>query len=230
MNLKYLPIFIFVLIAISANAQNLLKGTVFEDGTSNRMANVFVRDNNSKQLTITDKKGNFSVRTETGHILIFESPGYISDTLYLADLAQKQIRMVPKTIALREVSINASRADAFDAHKEYPEVYTRSKLYVLSPSSWFGKEAVDARRLKSYFKMEAEERHIDEVFSTVYVGSLVPLKGKDLEDFITMYRPSYDFIMSNTGPSLAVYVNDCYKKFVALPPEKRKQQNLRFNN
>jgi hypothetical protein len=226
MKIKCLPIFLLVFVAVCANAQNVLKGTVLEDGTPNRMANVFIRDNNSKQLTITDKKGNFSIRTETGHVLIFESPGYVSDTLYLADLAPKQVRMVTQTIALREVSINATRAAAFDSQTEYPEVYTRSKLYVLSPTSWFGKEAVDARRLKSYFKIEAEERHIDEVFSTVYVGSLVPLKGKELEDFMTMYRPSYDFVVSNSGPSLAVYVNDSYKKFEALPPGKRKLQKL----
>ena len=97
---------------------------------------------------------------------------------------------------------------------------------MLSPSSWFGKEAVDARRLKIYFKTEAEQRHIDAVFSTVYVGSIVPLKGKELENFMTLYRPSYAFLMNNDGPSLAAYVNDCYKKYKVLPPEKRTLQKL----
>ena len=220
MRVKYLLIFLCLIICYSVNAQDILKGTVFEDGTNNRMPNVFIRDNNSKQLTITDKKGNFSVRTETGHVLIFESPGYNSDTLFVADLTTKKIILSTKAIALREVNINATKT-TFDPHQEYPDVYTKSKLYVLSPSSWFGKEAVDARRLKNYFKTEAEERHIDQVFSMAYVGSIVPLKGKELEDFITMYRPSYAFLMSNNGPSLATYVNDCYKKFEALPPGKR---------
>jgi len=54
----------------------------------------------------------------------------------------------------------------------------------------------------------------------------VPLRGRELEDFMTLYRPSYAYIMDNNGPSLAAYVNDSYKKFMALPPEKRKVQAL----
>jgi len=225
MYLKFYLVLFLLIAATSVIAQNVLKGTVSEDGTNNRMANVFIRDNSNKQLTITDKKGNFSIRTETGHVLIFESPGFISDTLYVANLAPQKIVLSAKTIALREVSISANKA-SFDPHQEYPEVYTRSKLYVLSPSSWFGKEAVDARRLKIYFKTEAEQRHIDAVFSMAYVGSIVPLKDKELENFISLYRPNYSFLMNNYGPSLAAYVNDCYKKYKALPPEKRMLQKL----
>jgi hypothetical protein len=204
----------------TAFAQGLLKGTVYENGSNNKMADVFIRDNNTKQLTITDKQGNFEIRTETGHILIFESPGYVSDTLYVADMGPKKIRLEAKTIALREVSINSSK-ETFDPHKEYPDVYTKSKVYILSPTSWFSKEGKDARKLKRYFVHEAEERRIDEIFTRVYVSSIVPLKGQELDDFMTMYRPTYAFIKNYNNASLAVYINDSYKKFMALPPDKR---------
>ncbi len=222
---KYLLVALILSAASTAMAQRLLKGTVYESGTNNRMPNVFIRDNNNKQLTITDNSGNFSVRTETGHILIFDSPGFISDTLYLVDLAPKKIVMVTKTIALREVSINSTR-QAFDPHKEYPEIYTKSKVYVMSPSSCFSKEGRDARRLKRYFVTEEQERHVDAVFTRAYVGSIVPLKGQNLEDFMTLYRPSYAFIRGNNSESLAVYINDSYKKYQALVPEKRHLQRL----
>jgi hypothetical protein len=225
MRLKYTFVFLFLIISATVNAQNVLKGSVFENATNNKLPNVFVRDNTSKQVTITDNNGNFQVRTETGHTLIFESPGYISDTLYVIDLTPKKIMLEPKTIALREVSISASR-QAFDPKKEYPDVYQKSKVYVLSPSSWFGKENRDARRLKRYFRTEAEERHVDAVFTRAYVGSIVPLKGKDLEDFMTLYRPSYAFLRSNNSESLVAYINDSYKKFQTLPPEKRSLQRL----
>jgi hypothetical protein len=41
-----------------------------------------------------------------------------------------------------------------------------------------------------------------------------------------MYRPSYAFIKSNGGQSQAVYINDSYKKFMALPPDKRSLDRL----
>jgi hypothetical protein len=220
MQKKYFLVVLVYLIAGSVNAQNLLRGTVYEGGTGNKLKDVFIRDNNSKQLALTDKDGNFQIRTETGHLLIFDSPGYVSDTLYLVDMTPKKIVLETKTIALREVNINSTRT-VFDPQKEYPEVYEKSKVYVMSPTTWFSKEGKDARRLKRYFKHEAEERHIDAVFSRAYVGSIVPLKGKELEDFMTMYRPTYAFLMNNNGPSLAVYINDCYNKYEALPPDKR---------
>jgi len=145
--------------------------------------------------------------------------------LYVIDMTPKKVKMVVLTIALRQVNINASRA-TFNPREEYPEVYQKSKVYVLSPSSWFSKDSRDARRLKRYFATEEEQEHVDAVFNAAYVGGLVPLKGQDLEDFMTLYRPSYAFLKSNGGQSLAVYINDSYKKFMALPPDKRSLQRL----
>jgi hypothetical protein len=224
MYLRYCLLILITLISGVANAQ-ALKGSVYENGTTHKLADVFIRDNNTKQLTITDKQGNFVIKTEVGHLLIFESPGYVPDTVYVTDFVSKKIMLVTKTIALREVNISAART-AFDPHKEYPEVYTKSKVYVMSPSTWFSKEGKDARRLKHYFQHEAEERHIDAVFNRTYVGSIAPLKGPDLENFMTLYRPTYAFLQSNNSESLAIYINDSYKKFMALPLDKRAPQKL----
>jgi hypothetical protein len=92
---------------------------------------------------------------------------------------------------------------------------------VFSPSTWFSKDAKNARRLKKYFQKDAEERHIDAVFSAVYVGSIVPLKGQELANFMSLYRPTYKFIRSNNSESMVAYINDSYKKYMALPPDKR---------
>ena len=218
-------ILLLVSMAGSIKAQQLLKGTIYESSGGARLPDVFVRNINNKQLAISDKQGNFSVKAETGNTLIFEAPGYIPDTLYLIDMLPKKIQLSTQTIALREVKISSTR-EAFDPHKEYPEIYTKSKLYVLSPTTWFGKEARDARRMKKFFRREQEERRVDAVFTRTYVGSIVPLKGEDLDDFMLMFRPTYDFIKGNNNVSLAVYINDSYKKFAALPPEKRKPQKL----
>jgi len=217
---KYPLILILLFAYLPVGAQGLLKGTVWENGTTSRLANVFIRDKNTRQLTITDKHGNFQIKTEAGHILIFECPGYVSDTLYVVDMTQKKIQLQTQTIALREVSISSTRT-VFNPHKEYPEIYEKSKVYVLSPSTWFGKDAKDARRLKKYFEREEQERRIDQAFSRAYVGSLVPLKGQELENFMVLYRPSYAFVTGNDATSMAVYINDSYKRYLALPPSKR---------
>jgi len=199
---------------------------VMESGSNAKLENVFVRDANNKQATLTDKSGRFQINTEPGHKLVFSLPGYVTDTLYVIDLTQKRILMVTQPIALKGVNITATRSLSFDPHKEYPDVYEKARLYPLSPSTWFGREAHNARRLKRYFKREEEERRVDAVFTRAYVGSIVPLKGQELDDFMTMYRPTYAFITGNNSESLAVYLNDSYKKYLALPPGKRSLPKL----
>jgi len=221
MKLKFITIVMLVFTTGIVYAQNPLKGTVEEAGKNTRLSNVFIKDMTNNQLALTDKNGEFEINAETGHTLVFTAPGYVNDTLYVIDMKPKHIKMEIMTIALREVKISARRGAAFNPRQEYPEVYQKSKVYILSPSSWFSREGKQARRLKRYFAMEMQQEKVDEVFNAAYVGSLVPLKGQDLEDFMTMYRPSYAFIKSNGGQSLAVYINDSYKKFMALPPDKR---------
>jgi len=226
MNIKCRIVLFLLFLSSGVYAQTLVKGVVVESGSGIKLDNVFVRDLSNKQATLTDKQGRFQINTETGHLLIFSSPGYIADTLYVVDLSQKHVEMKNQPISLREVNVTATRTTNFDPHKEYPDVYEKAKVYPLSPSTWFGHEAKNARRLKRYFQSEAEERQVDKVFNRTYVGSLVPLKGQDLEDFMTLYRPSYKYIISNNRESMAVYVNDSYKKYVALPPDKRHIQPL----
>lgn len=219
MKTNYLAI-ILILFAFTAARAQVLKGSVNEAGSNEKMPGVFVRDANTKETALTDKKGNFEIKTEAGHTLIFYSPGYLTDTMYVDNMDAKKIRLLTQGIALREVNITGNRR-GFNPREEYADVYKKSKVYAFSPSTWFSKEGKDARKLKKFFDREEQERHIDGVYTRAYVSSLVPLKGRELEDFMTMYRPTYAFLINNSGPSLAVYVNDTYKKFMALPPEKR---------
>ncbi len=227
MNVRILiTVVFFWVIAGNTQAQTILKGVVYEAKTSHKLSDVFVRDAGSKEISLSDNSGNFSIRTLVNHTLIFSSPGYVSDTLYVVDMQPKRIDLAIKGISLREVNITSTRN--FNPREEYPQVYEKSK-FALSPSRIFGKESKDARRLKHYFDREADERQVDSIFNPVYVSSVVPLKGQDLEDFMTMYRPSLAFLKKTPHPSLTLYINDSYKKFITLPPEKRNIQKLSAN-
>lgn len=223
MKFRYLLMLCIGLLSLNVKAQQIIRGQVVETGTNTKMPEVLVRNTNSSQVTFTDNSGNFKLNGAVGNIVIFSSPGYVSDTLYIADLTAKKIVMTPLGIALRQVNVRGQR---FDPKSEYAQVYQRSKVYALSPTTWFGKDAKDARRLKKYFAKEVQERQIDSVFTKVYVGSLVPLKDRELEIFMNLYRPTYEFVRSNNGESMAAYINDSYKKYQALPADKRSVPKL----
>lgn len=217
---KYIAVALLLLFAITVHAQDYIKGHVKEKGSGKRLFDVFIKDVNNKQITVTDEKGNYTIRAASGHTLIFSAPGYISDTLYLINTQPKFVELLPTPMSLKEVNIRSTRVN-FDPRAEYPEIYRKSKVYPLSPSSIFSREARNARRLKRYFEHEEQELYVDGIYTKAYVSGIVPLKGKDLDDFMGMSRPSYEFLKKNSGGELVLYVNDQYKKFMAMSPQQR---------
>lgn len=223
---RYLGFIGLLLITAGAIKAQTVKGTVYEENSNQKIGNVFVKDINNKQITLVDKDGKFEIRSARGHTLVFDSPGYLSDTLFVIDNNKPlKIQLKPMGIILRGVNINASRA-VFNPREEYPDVYRKARVNILSPSTIFSKESRNARRMRRFFTNEEHERYVDRVYTASYVSSLVPLKGIELQNFMALYRPSYAYVKSNTGPSLAVYINDSYQKYKALPAEQRKLPSL----
>ncbi|PJJ84363.1 peptidase associated/transthyretin-like domain-containing protein [Mucilaginibacter auburnensis] len=216
---------LFLFIAQVTNAQNYLEGKVIDVANNKTLSDVFIKNITANKITVTDEDGEFEIQGSVGNLLVFSTPGYVPDTMVVVDLYKLTVKLKQTTSLLNEVNVRSQR-ETFDPHTEYPEVYSKSKVWILSPSSLFGKEAKNARRLKKYFEQEEKERAIDQAFSIAYVSSLVPLRGVELQTFMAMYRPSFEFVQSNSGPSLASYISDSYKKYKELPPEKRQQSSL----
>src|ERR1700744_1372755 len=121
---KLILIAVIALAGGSAYAQDVLKGNVREAGSNSKMPDVFIRDLTNKQTALTDDKGNYEIKTATGHTLIYASPGYTSDTLFVVDMKNKNIQLKTRSIALREVDISGK--EAFDPRTEYPDIYDKS--------------------------------------------------------------------------------------------------------
>ena len=219
---RYFTVLILLILAFSANAQELLKGTVFAKESNKILGNVFIRNITTKETVLTDMYGHFAIQAAIGHTIIFNLAGYVNDTLLVADMSYKRIILKFGAINLQEVRI-FSTGRTFDPRVEFREVYsgTKSKFFLLSPTSWFSSDRKNAKRARKYFVDEEQERRVDQIYTKAYVGRLVPLKGEALENFMAMYRPSYGFLQMNMGGGMVIYLSDCYKKYMALPPEKR---------
>jgi len=218
MKARYLLPVIFSLLVKGVFAQEVVTGTITDQHKTTKLNNVFIRNISNKQIALSDNSGQFDIKAAAGNTLIFTLPGYISDTLYLIDLKPKYVQMKRAGITLSEVSVRETAN--FNPREEYPEVYEKSK-FALSLSNWFGKDARDARRLKRYFDNEEQQRQIDRAFNKTLVSSIIPLKGAELDGFMALYRPSLTFVKNSTPQSMTVYINDSYRKFLTLPPDKR---------
>ncbi|MBS1525326.1 MAG: hypothetical protein JST19_06745 [Bacteroidetes bacterium] len=222
MKFKIIGILGIVLFLTSeTRAQAILNGTVCDKDTRTALPNVLVRIRHKKQLAISGKSGIFHIPASVNDLLIFTAQGYKPDTLYLVDLSHKTIEMIAAANTLGEVRITASASRAsFDPQKEYPEVYEKSK-FALSPSRLLGRDARNARRLKHYFDNELRQRKIDSIFNADLVGSIVPLKGRDLRNFMVMYRPRLSFLDKSSPDDLYQYIKNCYSKFITLTPDEQ---------
>jgi hypothetical protein len=59
---KLVGIILFALIAVTVNAQDVLKGTVREVGSGSKLPDVFIKDTNSKEVTLTEADGSCLAR------------------------------------------------------------------------------------------------------------------------------------------------------------------------
>lgn len=214
-----------MLFAVTVYAQPLLEGGVREKTSGKKLSDVFVRNINNKEATLTDKNGRYKIRAVSGQQLIFSAPGYISDTLYLVNIQPKFIELLAVPTKLSDVNISATRV-AFDPRAEYPDIYEKAKIYPLSPSTIFSRESRNARKLKKYFEHEEQDRYIDSKYTKAYVSGIVPLKGTELEEFMTMSRPTYEFLKKTDGAELVLYVNDKYKQFKTMPSGQQSLQKV----
>ena len=113
-----------------------------------------------------------------------------------------------------------------------PEYHGQSVVYQVDENGskkggiiirlWYwNKDSKKERRAQRRLKDEEILKKIDRLFSPVNIARYVPLKGAVLDDFIALYRPAVKEYKSPAF-NLVLYLSGCYKKFKALPPEKRK--------
>jgi hypothetical protein len=203
-----------------------VQGTVADRTSQVRLENVEIVNENTKQKTTTNSKGVFRIKALPNHILVFHQPGYLPDTLFLVDLKPVKRYLTLNNTLLNTVEIKAGE---FNPEVEYADVYRKAKAvsiatnrpFIFYPSKYFSKEGKFARRFKRKLEREKDERKIDRRFNEAAVKVLTPLKGAELDYFMVLYRPSVKALDKMDEEDMKFYLMNSYKKFKALPAEKR---------
>ncbi|WP_448699670.1 carboxypeptidase-like regulatory domain-containing protein [Mucilaginibacter sp. AW1-3] len=221
------------LIYCTAYAQIPVSGKVYELGTRVVLPGVKVQNTSTKDNTQTNAAGIFSIKAKAGDILIFESFAYKSDTVLVTSTRYLEIFMQPQNTNLKEVTVKDQstklgklRDTAFHNQTvRYQRDENGNYKGGVSINFGYGKSSKEKRNEKLSYDTLATKA-IDKAFSPANVSKYVPLKGVDLKQFIALYRPT---IKQYKAPNfdMTLYMNDCYKKYKALPPDKRKLASLK---
>lgn len=220
----------FALLSLGVQGQQL-KGTVSDRNSRYPLEQVQVLNRNTGHSTVTDAKGRFKINAVANQVIVFFQPGYLPDTLFLVNMSPVKRYLTADRKTLNTVEI---KAKTFNPEIEYADVYRKAdptrlevnKPFGFSPSAYFGKEGKEARRLKRKLEKEKTERKIDARFNNAAVTALTPLKGADLDAFMTRYRPTLEALNKMDQEDLKFYIMNSYKEFKNLPPEKRTMPDL----
>ena len=174
--------------------------------------------------------GQFHISVAKNGRLQFEYPGYRTDTLVVIEFDVKRVYLTSdgSAIQIDEVQIQAMTDSRLameikraEEEGQFTETSQQRGGVRISPSRWFGKEGRQARLRYERLLAEQERRKIDARFTPEAIQAITPLKGHDLELYMTKYRPTVDFLSTADDADLRLYIMDTYAAFNKLTPEQR---------
>lgn len=194
------------------------------------LASVYLFNKSTNVATISGEDGSFFFNANMGDSIVLSKTGYYTDTVLIFDERFKNLNMVRKSIALEEVIVTAKRNSPLEQYqankKSYKSIYLKgdkkNMVYMIPMGiainlnkvfSALSKEGKDARHLQKTLDNEYQMGEIDAKFNKKLVQRLTNLKGKDLDDFISEYRPDYEWIKSATSYEIILYIKEKMKDF-----------------
>lgn len=227
MSVSLLRIVALLFLLAEANAQTQLEGSVFELGSSLPIGNVRVSNVTTGKFTFSDTAGVFKLPAKKGDIIALNLFSYEPDTAFLIEL-KRDFFLQPVSNALKEVVVEGvkislgslvDRTPQGVTYQKNPDGTTKGGM-VFRLSYWNKDSAKERRSQRKLGDFEVLEE-IDRVFSNEFISKNTPLKDEELINFRNLYRPPLKEYKS-PGFNLILYLNDCYKEFKTLPPDKRR--------
>jgi len=238
--LKNLLLFLLFAAPCTLLAQNSVSGTVYDfDNNTFPLQNVRVKNLSNNQLTLTKAAGQFTISARMGDLLEFSLMGYHTDTLYLINLLPKTIYLPGNSTALKEVEIVGAKINPSilspDPQARPYKRFTPDGLQGKGNNDraggllfnlGYGKYKRQQEKIRLLEERDRFQNEINTIFTEEYVSDLVKLKGQDLKDFMSLYRPPEELVKSERPFNYAMYTIKAYHTWLKLPPEQRKVSTM----
>lgn len=224
--------FIFVLAGFGGFAQNFLSGTVRKRENQETLGSVSVSNKTRHINRLSDEQGVYRIEAAAGDTILFSFVGYRRDTVVVTSpmlAAQYTVLMDVRPVSLEAVTVgdlSNYQIDSLERHQIYAWIYEQEPQPILEKQRHgdgvgvelnvipHGDSEVRQRlRLKKRIIKEEEKHYVDYRWSPDYVSHLTHLQGDSLAQFLSKYRPTYDFCRKAVSVDMLMYVNDSYRDF-----------------
>lgn len=215
-----------------AIGQTIQTGVVFENKTRVTLQGIRIENQATHKVFITDTGGSFTIGGKMGEVLVFSGSFYRADTVLLTDNKPMEIFLVPEHNMLKQVDVTATEAKhtgsfqspdyhnqtvVYQPDEKYPQYY---KGGVAIRLHYFKKDEKRKAKQAAFLKNQQQQDEIAKVFNAENMAKYLPLKGKDMDDFLILYTPSTKYYFS-AAFNLVSYLDTSYKAFLKIPADKR---------
>ncbi len=212
-----------------ASAQQVMtiRGVTARKETTDRVAQVLIKNLHSGDLMMSDELGAFTIRAQTGDTLLFKKDEYTDQKIVvlngngLAVYLQPVIHLGTVTVqgqsteqALNSV-MNGYRKDGiFNDGKSLP-VFEFLTSPLTGIYNLIGTDPARARRFAAYSKNEQEAAAIDRRYNVAFIKRVTAASDTEATHFMQYYTPSYDDIKVWSDYDLAREVKKRYDYYEA---------------
>lgn len=218
---------LILIIAFTANAQEkvVIKGLVFEKGSSSRIESVEISVKNTQNITKTDEWGNFLIEVSLGDTLIFSKPNYeYKERTILAKT--NLVIYLTKAIALNEVVVkeqskSKQQQEILDGYRSKGVFFNGDPpilAYIFAPLTalheLLGTDANNARKFGNYIERENAQSMVDRHFNEIVIHKAIKIPDSELVEFMYLYRPKPEEVTYWNYYDDMNYVKKSYTKFL----------------
>ncbi|TKC04883.1 hypothetical protein FA047_14010 [Pedobacter frigoris] len=211
-----------------------VQGFVVDKDSKLRLAKVYMYNASKDEGIYNTPKGEFALKASVGDTLFAILQGYAVDTLVYKGQKSVYFQLKSLGINLREVSIIGKKMTPKEQYdktfKEYKYALDKGKakdllnlglggagLGIDAIYNLLSREGKNARRLQKILERDYREAIIDYRFKPDYVKSVLQIGDYEAEDFMSQYRPSYEFTLSASDYAFVVFLKNSYASYKRNP-------------
>jgi CarboxypepD_reg-like domain len=238
-----LQILFFILLFAAAKpavAQSYkIKGNVYDSSRNYPIELVTVLSTAGKGA-ITNADGYYEIEVTEKDSIWFSylnKPTIKFPVLKIANPFAFDISLKVNVTLLKEVKVRQRnyKLDSTQNRQDYAKVFDFQKPKLKTVSPQYGAAAgFDLDEIINMFRfkrnksmlafqkrllMQEQEKYVDHRFNKALVRRLTALTGNELDSFMLIYRPPYQFILMTSEYEFQEYIKEAYRRYInGLPP------------
>lgn len=221
----FFAIFLLLGSSIAQSQDFLLSGVVADKESLQRLSSVTITNTTQKKRVVTEVRGEFKISALQGDTLSFAILGYNTYYHIVKDSSFFQILMTRNSFMLDQVDVRGKTkefemADVMESYKRHgvyqggkPSIVSYIFMPITSLYERFSSKGRQARRFANYVENETQALHIDRLFSRYRIQSLTELEGEDLNNFLIIYRPTFQQSQYWVEYDINAYIKESFEKF-----------------